>query len=66
MLNMLLRKCSIKKAQKNKHAPLVGIMVKHYNQAQWMTDEVMTAIIKRDTFKAEGNFDRWKFLGRTS
>ena len=32
--------------------------------AQWMNDEVMTAISKRDKFKAQGNFDQYKFWKR--
>ena len=48
----------------DKHAPLIEKRVKHYNQPQWMNDEVMTAISKRDKFKAQGNFDQYKFWKR--
>ena len=48
----------------NKHAPLVEKRVKHYNQPQWLTDEFMTPISKRDKFKAQGNFDQYKFWKR--
>ena len=48
----------------DKHAPLIEKRGKHYNQPQWMNDEVMTAISKRDKFKAQGNFDQFKFWRR--
>ena len=35
----------------DKHAPLIEKRGKHYNQPQWMNDEVMTAISKRDKIK---------------
>ena len=44
----------------DKHIPIKQHRVKHKNQPQWLTPEIIDSIKTRDRFKAFGNDEQFK------